>query len=1108
MIIKIVYTLQSLYKIIFDTETKTTITTAIATTYNFVYIQSFRLVILLTLIFFTMKQLSYFLVGKTFFAVILFAASLVFMPTNAWAQQKIDVTVTVIDESNAEPMTGATISLVGNPSKATATDVNGIGILRGVPSDGSLIINFIGYTNQTIKINNQTKIEVALIADVIGIEQVVVVGFGSQKKVNLTGAVASVSGDILDNRPISNIGQGLQGVIPNLNVSTGSGLPGQGSTYNIRGTTSLSGGSPLILVDGVQMDPNLVNPQDVSSISVLKDAASAAIYGARGAFGVILITTKQGTKNQKATISVNANLGLRQPTVIPKTMGSVDYANYMNMVVKNSGWGAPYFDDEYMSAIKKYQANPIAENAVFMYSKSSDKTKYEYSGDTDWYGDIMNTVALSQQYNISLNGGTDKTQYFMSLGYINDRGLMKAYADTYERFNANINLKSQVSKWLEVSGRALYTHTIQKMPGGGNQGGDEFRNWSESLFGGDLRPLMPIYHPDGNYSGQGNWTNPMAFAEQGGYKNTKNNDLWLTGAIKATPLKGMNIVADYTFNYYNSDQARKIRKFLEYRAVPGTEQFYPWTKDSYLQNNTSQDYYSAINAYIDYEIQLGRHYLKAMVGYNQESKALRGYGARRMRPINEEVDYIGLATGDITLQGNASTAWGVQGFVFRLNYNFDERYLLEINGRQDISSKFPAGHRSGFFPSASVAWRIAREAFMDGASSWLSDLKIRASYGQLGNQALSSNFPYYPAMGVNANYGYILGDGRPVSIGAPGLVSDNFTWETVTQLDLGLDFAFFNSRLNGSFDWYNRQTSGMMAPAKPYPAQLGANAPNVNAASMSTMGWEASLKWSDRTASGFGYSVGVVMADYQAKIDSYDNPTGTLSSYYSGQMINEVWGYTTLGKFKDQADINSHASQKDLNGGTWYAGDIKFADLDKSGSVNNGNNTLANHGDLSIIGNKTPRYSYGFTFSADWYGFDFDLFFQGVAKQDFFPGGDQFWGLGNEWGVPIDWQAGKFWTPENTEAYLPRQSFSNGNRQTQTGYKMDGAYLRLKQLTLGYTLPRSVTDKAKISKLRFYFTGQNLFCLTSLPSQYDPETLNLGTYPPQRIFSFGVNLTF
>lgn len=1022
-------------------------------------------------------------------------------------QQTIDVKVTVIEEDGGIPVIGAVISLVGDNSKAAMSDVNGVATLKGVSTNGTISVSFMGFGTQTVPIEGRTSIEISMTPDALGIEDVVVIGFGTAKKVNLSGAVSSVGGKVLESRPISNIGQGLQGVIPNLNINTGSGIPGQGSTYNVRGTTSTSGGSPLILVDGVQMDPNLINPQDVANVSVLKDAASAAIYGARGAYGVILITTKTGRKDQKPMISANVNLGLHQPASLPHTAGSVDYANYMNLVARNSGWSGDYFDAEYMAQIMKYQANPTPENAVFIHSQTSDRTKYDYAGETDWYTDIMEKVALNQQYNISLTGGSQNTQYFMSMGLIRDKGLLKSYPDTYTRWNTNINVKSQVTPWLEVSGRTVYNHSINNLPN------TNFKNWSTGLYGGDLRPLMPLYHPDGHYSGQGNWTHPMAVAELGGSQQSKVNDIWLTGAIKATPIEGMNIVADYTFNAYGQDVLDKTTEFLEYRAVPGTEQIYPWTKPSYIRNTNYQDYYTAFNAYIDYEKQIGKHYLKAMVGYNQENKAYRGYGVQRTDLITPGTDYIGLATGTITNPNNRSTAWGVAGIVYRLNYNFDERYFIELNGRYDASSKFPVGNREGFFPSGSVAWRLSQEAFMESTRSWLTEFKIRGSYGSLGNQAISGNFTYTPLLGMNGNYDYLIGGSKPVAISAAGLVSNSFSWETVTQLDLGVDMSFFGGRLNAGFDWYDRQTKGMMAPPRPYPAQLGVTAPSVNSADLSTKGWEVSIKWADRTAGGFSYSVGFIMSDYRSKITRYDNPNGSLAklgdgNYYVGYEMGEVWGYTTVGKFKDQADIDAHAKQNELYGGTWYAGDIKFADLDKSGSINNGNNTLDNHGDLSIIGNTTPHYSYGLTFNAEYFGFDLDLFFQGVAQRDYFPGGDQFWGLSNEWGVPLTWQMGNYWTPDNTDAYLPRQSFDNGNRQTQTGYKMNGAYLRLKQLTLGYTLPKSATDKIKIQKLRFYFSGQNLFTITSLPSQYDPETLSIGSYPVQRIYSFGLNLTF
>ncbi|MEF9950568.1 MAG: SusC/RagA family TonB-linked outer membrane protein, partial [Mucinivorans sp.] len=536
--------------------------------------------------------------------------------------------------------------LIGNNNKAALTDASGMATLKNVPANGQVLVSFVGMTTQTVSINGKNKVQVELTPDAINIQDVVVVGFGSTKKVNLTGAVASVNSKVLEDRPITNLGQGLQGVVPNLNITTGTGMPGQGASYNIRGTTSLNGGGPLILIDGVQMDPNLINPQDVSNVTVLKDAASAAIYGARGAYGVILITTKQGHSDQKPTLSVSANLGFHQPTTLPTPLRSVDYANYVNMVANNSGWGSPFFDKEYMDHIYAYQANPTPENSVFIHSQSGNKNQYDYCGETDWYRDIMNEVALNQQYNIQLNGGTKNTSYFLSMGLVRDKGMLKAYPDKNTRWNTNINVKSQVTKWLEISGRAMYNFSVGDIPN------TNFVNWQNGLFLNGLRPLMPIYHPDGHYSGQGIWTHPMAVAEQGGFQTNRRSDLWLTGAIKATPIKGMNIVADYTFNYYNQDVQDKTRQFYEYTAVPGTEQLYPWTKPSYVQNYTNQDTYSAFNAYIDYERQMRRHYLKVMVGYNQENKFNRGYGASRPNMISDDMNFIGLATGDISLVNN------------------------------------------------------------------------------------------------------------------------------------------------------------------------------------------------------------------------------------------------------------------------------------------------------------------------------------------------------------------------------------------------------------------------------------------------------------------------
>lgn len=1015
----------------------------------------------------------------------------------------------IVTDKKGEGIIGANISVKGT-TNGTITDIEGRFSLN-VPQQAVLQISFIGYISQEIPVKNNQAITIMLLEDAQALDEVVVVGYGTQKKVNLTGSVAAVGGEVLENRPISNLGQGLQGMVPNLNVTPGNGLPGQGSTYNIRGNASINGGEPLVLVDGVQMDPNLINPQDIASVSVLKDAASAAVYGARGAYGVILISTKQGATDKAPVISFNTNWGLHQPTKIADSPTGLEFANYFNHVQKNSGLG-PKYSEQYMQHIIAYDKDPVNNQPVFFDPVNFDKFDYMYCGNTNWYEAVLNKVALNQQYNVNINGGDKRTSYYASLGMISDKGLLKGYPDTYQRYNANLNINSQVAKWLQVSAKVMYNHSVQNIPGGNEYPWGGGTDWGANMGLGSMFPLMPVYHPDGNYAGQGTWTNPVGNAALGGYKKTKNNDFWLTGGVKITPLEGLSLVADYTFNYYNTDQIRHRKAYVEYKAVPGAEKVFPWTSPSSVRNMSNNDYYHVINLYAEYEKTIQKNYFKVMAGYNQENKYLRGYGGERLQLINNDIPYPDLAKGDMFMRNSTAALWAVQGCFFRVNYSFDERYLLELNGRVDASSKFPTDSRSGFFPSASAAWRISNEAFMEPVREVINELKVRASYGSLGNQTLDpatyGYFPYYPAMRVNPAFNYLLGGSLPVSISAPKLVSNSFTWETVRQVDLGVDFGLLNNRLTGSFDWYERKTLDMLAPQLPFPATLGEVAPNENSADMKTNGWELSLKWRNNTQYGLNYYVGLVLADYQSTILKYTNPQGIIDKHYEGKKIDEVWGYTTEGLFRNEEEIGKHANQSALYGGQWYPGDVKFKDLNGDGKIDNGKNTLSDHGDLSVIGNTTPRYTFGLTLGADWKGFDLDLFFQGVAKKDYFPTGSIFWGMSSEWDVPTAFVIGNYWTEDQPNGFLPRQSFWNGNRQKQTGYKYSGAYMRLKQLTLGYTLPRYLTEKAGISKVRIYFTGQNLFTIDGLPQQYDPETLEPSAYPPQQIYSFGLNVSF
>ena len=1013
-----------------------------------------------------------------------------------------------ITSDSGEPLIGVTVKVAGG--QGAVTDIDGNFSVNAAPGT-MLTFSYTGFKTQTAKAQNGMR--VVLESDVSNLNEVVVVGYGTQKKANLTGAVASVNGAVLENRPISNIGQGLQGVVPNLNVTMGrGGAPGASASFNVRGTTSLNGGEPLVLVDNVQMDPNLVNPDDIESISVLKDAASAAIYGARAAYGVILITTKKGKLNSRPTVQFSASGYWQKPAVEMHNVNSLDYLRMIDIAYQNSGGSGHYFNSLVYSYAEKY-ANGTYDQPVF-YDKAYSATKYGYCGNTDWWNELYKT-SFSQIYNASISGGSEKTSYYVSLGANNQGGILKATDEKYNKYNANINVTSEVTPWMEVSAKIAHTYTTEIHPTGGTTAMNSTPYSGLSPYSGmmksDLSPLMPVKHPDGHYAGQGNFTNPVAIQAQGGNAHYRQNDLWMTGAVKLTPIKGLVVNADYTWNFYGLSSTQHVRNFYDYTAVPGTENYYPWTNPNSVTKANNDDYYSSFNAFAEYSLALAEnsHNLKFMVGYNQEKKRTQYYYAGRKDLINPDNPAINQATGDMAINGNMGQ-WAVNGTFARINYDYQGRYLLELNGRYDGSSKFKKGYRYQFFPSVSLAWRVSEEKFFEGMKTWWDNLKLRGSYGSLGNQVVSGNFPYLATYGINSKYGALLGGKLPVAITAPGLVSASFTWETVNQIDLGFDASFLRNRLNVSFDWYRRNTKDMLVDGEALPAVLGADVPRMNAADLKTLGWELSLEWNDRLPFGLSYHVKGVLSDYQSTITKFNNPTGLINKYYVGRKLNEIWGYVSNGLFQSDEEAAAHANQSYLYGGKWGAGDVRYEDLNGDNKINDGDNTLGKPGDRKVIGNSTPRFAYGITAGCEYKGFDFEMFWQGIGKRDWFPGQGSaaYWGFTNEWQTPLTTSL-DYWTTENRNAFFPKLGWNNGgNRVASTRYLQSASYCRLKSITLGYTIPKAILDKVGVSRLRVYITGENLFTFTPLIKAFDPETLNNLTYPINKKLAVGLNLTF
>lgn len=1019
----------------------------------------------------------------------------------------------VVTDTTGETVIGASVVVKGT-TNGTITGLDGDFSLSGVTKGSILVVSFVGYQNTEVKWNGQ-PLTIVLKEDTKVLDEVVVVGYGTQKKANLSGAVAAVDGKVLQDRPITNIGQGLQGVVPNLNITMNNGgAPGATSSFNIRGNTSLNGGSPLVLVDNVQMDANLVNPDDIESISVLKDAASASIYGARAAYGVILITTKKGKKSDKPTVSLSATGYWQSPALTFHNVNSMQYLTMMDEAYQNDGGSGHYFKSQVYQYAEDY-FNGKYDSPVF-FDTAYDTYKYGYCGNTDWWDELYKT-SFSQIYTANISGGNDRTTYYASVSMNDQGGILKAGDDKYNKYNANVNISSNITKWLNVSAKIAHTYTDELHPTGGttamNSTAYSGLSSYSGMMKGDLSPLMPVKHPDGHYAGQGGYTNPVAIMEQGGNAQYKQNDLWMTGAVKITPIKGLVINADYTWNFYGKSSNQHVQNFYDYTAVPGTENYYPWTNPSSVTVTNNDDYYNAFNAFAEYTFSLKeKHNFKVMVGYNQENKHKKYHYAGRKNLIDSSNPSLNLAYGDMAMNGS-ETHWSVNGFFARINYDYKGKYLLELNGRYDGSSKFPHGDRYAFFPSASVAWRVSEEKFWEPIRGWFDNFKLRASYGSLGNQALDEsrygNFPYLATYGINTKYGALLNGTRPVAVSVPGLVSASFTWETVNQIDFGFDASFFGGRLNTSFDWYRRNTKDMLTAGQALPAVLGTSVPQENAADMKTVGWEVSLEWNDRLSNGFGYHIKGVLSDYQASITKFSNPTKLLSTHYVGEKLNEIWGYVSNGLFQSDEDAKA-ADQSYLSGGSWGAGDVKYEDLNNDGKIDIGKNTLDDSGDHKIIGNSTPRYSYGITAGFDYKGFDFEMFWQGIGKRDYWLGGSQFWGFTDEWCTPLT-SSLDYWTEDNRDAYFPRlhhYGVNGGNHQVSTRYLQNAAYLRLKNVVLGYTIPRSITEKVKISRLRVFVQGENLLTFTPLIDSYDPETLNNMTYPINKKISVGLNLTF
>jgi len=1063
-------------------------------------------------------------------ASLLLASFALFFSTLVFGQEigKVEIKG-VVKDSKGVVLQGITIT-EKNTTNVSQTNATGEFSIKVSSAKAILVFSGVGFQTKEAKADEGKTISITMNEDVKELSDVVVVGYGSQKKAKVTGAVATLKMDsVLGDRPVSSLGSLLQGATPGLEVSIGSGAPGASTSWNIRGGTGFGSGpasgintaGPFIIVDNVPYNgpTNLLDPNDIETVTVLKDAAAASIYGSRSAFGVVLITTKSGKKNQKAQFNYSNNIVFSNPTNLPVKATPMEQVQAWidgGMVTYNGGQNLAKWKDmllDYQNNPGKYPLGGDTANNIYYQLKP-----------TDAVNDLLGNTAVQQMHNFSVNGGSDKTTYRLSLGTTNENGILvpQAKQDGYKRYNVKSVVASDVNSWLNLQLDAAYNNSTAKTPFYSNAFGNAVN--TPSALAVDSIPQK--------YPGQLiNMAKTQILATAPIV--TTNSDVRITGRTNIRPFKGMTITGEYTIDNLNTQVTNYDKRangtFLNpYGYTPE-----PIGNDKFSKTN-SLARYQAINAFANYVRSYGSHNFTLMGGYNQEQSHSENQAVTVSGLLSSDLPFLGGTTGLIppTTSDNYID-WSTRGFFGRLNYDYQNKYLVQLNYRYDGSSKFPEGHRWVGLPSASIGWRVMEEKFMSFLKPYVNEFKLRASYGSVGNQNIG-DYQFFGGMGITIP-NWLYNSNRIGSLTPPPLVSSDFTWETVETKDFGFDWGILKNRLTGTFDWYQRDTKEILTTnATPMPAVLGTGVPLQNAGALRTKGFELQVNWRDRIGK-VTYNIGANLYNYESVVTNAVNTQNVITGgyLYVGKRMGEIWGYTT-DRFFEESDFVTGTLNSSLRAGTLKAGlpklagqspnpgDIVYRDLDTNGIINSGPGTLANHGDLSVIGNSTPQYQYGITGGLSYANFDFSFVIVGVGKQD-------LW-VNNTLTFPNQWVSygalyaneTNYWSPSNRNSHYGRiySIVSEGglqafNQQVQTKFLLNGAYTRIKNVTLRYSLPYSIIKKAHLSKFQLFGSVENLFTFTHIPKGMDPDVDVVGAtaggglgYPFMRKISVGLNMTF
>lgn len=1051
--------------------------------------------------------------------------------SNVYQQTRILVSGRILD-SSGQPVPGASVIEKGT-TNGVNTDIDGKFTIS-VKSGSSLEVSCIGY--ETVSVAASENLSVTLREDTQFLDEVVVVGFGTQKKVNMTGSVAAVDVDkAFGSKPITDVSKGLQGVVPGLSITYNSNDLNASPTMKIRGTGSINGdNTPLILLDGVEVpDLSFVNPDNIKSISVLKDAASASIYGSRAAWGVVLITSKDGSAvKDKVSITYSNNFSWNQPIGLPKYItdkagvlaqleeGMLAQKNVDGSRIEAFGMYYDTIGKGITTWFDKYSGN--LSNPVYKYGED-----YEFIEGTPYYYRVSDPnkeifkTSFSQTHNLSVNGNTGKTNYNIGLGYtMNDGTLKAAKKNDVKRYNLNLSTNTQVKKWLNIGTKVMYVEKEYEYPYGYSQS-----KGATGLLYYVMR--FPTFFPfgisDGSKLADGTYASDSAATGEGLYFrhgnayvanesicSSKDQYLTLGGNVRINLAPGLSFYGDYTRGRYNYEN-RSMRQpyYVANWSFPKKAAV---TTNDFLERTYVSKITNTYNAYFDYLFDIQKqHNFAIKVGANAEDLRYDNQSVKVNGVQDVEHPTLNLTDGknegivDESLRHRATA-----GFFGRINYNYKEKYLLELNGRYDGSSSFRTGKQWAFFSSASAGYRISEEKFWTNIKPYVPTLKVRASYGSVGNQALESWYPYISTMATET-VSWIGTDMNQVSTTTtPSAVNPDMTWEKIRTLDIGFDAGFFNNELNVTFDWYQRRNVGMLVAGNEIVRYAGiAVAPLENGGDMKTNGWELQIDYNHAFNKDFAIYGTFTLSDAKSEITKWNNTTGALNSWYKGKKLGEIWGFET-DRYFNSSDVNPDGTLKTgtpdqsyLQNGSFRfgAGDIKYKDLNKDGKIDTGKGTIDDHGDLKRIGNQLPRYEYSLRVGAMLKGFDVEVLLQGVGKRDMWSTSSLF--IPHAAGAQMNIFENQldYWTESNQNARFPRP-YINGafgslsglpgnsgcnNFAPQTKYLNNLAYLRVKNFTVGYTLPQNLTRKIFVEKLRFYFSAQNLFTFDHIDGVMDPE---------------------